>query len=189
MFMIVWLDLFLFPQCQGSRSRKKAKHEERIKGLFLWGSTLGKGYTWGVFIVIKMQPVTAECYTCTLSVMLVHCTVLKYEKKRKENIIMVGVLGQLIFVPLTPITNEWFSTSFYYGRQSERGVLSSSFCPQTRDDGEKLNAIFFAGWMITDWGAYDTPCLVPVLARKVVHLWKKMTKEVSFGHRLKGLPE
>lgn len=43
--------------------------------------------------------------------------------------------------------------------------------------------------MITDWGAYDTPCLVPVLARKVVHLWKKMTKEVSFGHRLKGLPE
>lgn len=40
--------------------------------------------------------------------------------------------------------------------------------------------------MITDWGAYDTPCLVPVLARKVVHLWKKMTKEVSFGHRLKG---
>ena len=47
--------------------------------------------------MITMQPVTAECYTCT---------VLKYEKKRKENIIMVGVLGQLIFVPLTPITNE-----------------------------------------------------------------------------------
>ena len=125
-----------------------------------------------------------ECYACTL-----YCTVLKYEKKRKENIIMVGVLGQIIFVPLTPITNEWFSTSFYYGRQSERGVLSSSFCPQTRDDGEKLNALFFAGWMIMDWGAYDKPCLVPVLARKVVHLWKKMTKEVSFGHRLKGLPE
>lgn len=56
--------------------------------------------------MIKMQPVTAEFYTCTLSVMLVHCTVLKYEKKRKENIIMVGVLGQIIFVPLTPITNE-----------------------------------------------------------------------------------
>lgn len=101
---------------------------------------------------------------------------------------MVGVLGQIIFVPLTPITNEWFSTSFYYGRQSERGVLSSSFCPQTRDDGEKLNALFFAGWMITDWGAYDTTCLVPVLARKVVHLWKKMIKEVRFGHRLKGIP-
>ena len=92
-------------------------------------------------------------------------------KKRKENIIMMGVLGQIIFVPLTPITKEWFSTSFYYGRKSERGVLSSSFCPQTRDDGEKLNALFFAGWMVTDWGAYDTPCLVPVLARKVVHLW------------------
>lgn len=33
--------------------------------------------------MIKMQPVTAECYTCTLSVMLEHCTVLKYEKKKK----------------------------------------------------------------------------------------------------------
>lgn len=123
-----------------------------------------------------------ECYACTL-----YCTEIR--EKKKGNIIMVGVLGQIIFVPLTPITNEWFSTSFYYGRQSERGVLSSSFCPQTRDDGEKLNALYFARWMITDWGAYDTPCLVPVLARKVVHLWKKMTKEVSFGHRLKGLPE
>ena len=129
MFMMVWLGLFLFPQCQGSRSRKKAKHEERIKGLFLWGSTLGKGYTWGVFIVIKMQPVTAECYACTRSVMLVHCTVLKYGKKRKKNITMMGVLGQIVFVPLTP--NEWFSTSFSHGRQSERGCLAPPLFART----------------------------------------------------------
>ena len=52
--------------------------------------------------MIKMQPVTAECYACTRSVMLVHCTVLKYGKKRKKNITMMGVLGQIVFVPLTP---------------------------------------------------------------------------------------
>ena len=43
--------------------------------------------------MIKMQPVTAECYACTLSVMLVHCTVLKYGEKKKEKHHYDGSVG------------------------------------------------------------------------------------------------